>query len=73
MKPKNRWKPFNNKNISLLEKAYQNQLSGKSAGGWIRLENLEVRGQHAPETRPPPQKIHTQFEFQLSTELRGKL
>ncbi|XP_039469572.1 vacuolar protein sorting-associated protein 13C isoform X4 [Oreochromis aureus] len=42
MKPKNRWKPFNNKNISLLEKAYQNQLSGKSAGGWIRLENLEV-------------------------------
>uniref|UniRef100_A0A3P9B509 Vacuolar protein sorting-associated protein 13 VPS13 adaptor binding domain-containing protein n=1 Tax=Maylandia zebra TaxID=106582 RepID=A0A3P9B509_9CICH len=30
MKPKNRWKPFNNKNISLLEKAYQNQLSGKS-------------------------------------------
>ncbi|XP_062417924.1 intermembrane lipid transfer protein VPS13C isoform X4 [Pungitius pungitius] len=43
MKPKNRWKPFNQKNINLLEKAYQSQLSGKTQGGWVKLEaNLEV-------------------------------
>uniref|UniRef100_A0A3B4BFQ5 Uncharacterized protein n=1 Tax=Periophthalmus magnuspinnatus TaxID=409849 RepID=A0A3B4BFQ5_9GOBI len=34
MKPKNRWKPFSQKNINLLEKTYQSQLSGKSDTGW---------------------------------------
>uniref|UniRef100_A0A8C5FUA7 Vacuolar protein sorting 13 homolog C n=1 Tax=Gadus morhua TaxID=8049 RepID=A0A8C5FUA7_GADMO len=29
MKPKNRWKPFNQKNINLLEKAYQSHVAGK--------------------------------------------
>uniref|UniRef100_A0A671VVB0 Vacuolar protein sorting 13 homolog C n=1 Tax=Sparus aurata TaxID=8175 RepID=A0A671VVB0_SPAAU len=44
MKPKNRWKPFSQKNINLLEKTYQSQLSGKTEGGWVKLEtNLEVR------------------------------
>uniref|UniRef100_A0AAQ4Q6C5 Vacuolar protein sorting 13 homolog C n=2 Tax=Gasterosteus aculeatus aculeatus TaxID=481459 RepID=A0AAQ4Q6C5_GASAC len=43
MKPKNRWKPFSQKNINLLEKAYQSQQSGKTQGGWVKLEtNLEV-------------------------------
>ncbi|XP_054866363.1 intermembrane lipid transfer protein VPS13C isoform X4 [Amphiprion ocellaris] len=43
MKPKNRWKPFSQKNINLLERTYQDQLSGKTEGGWVRLEsNLEV-------------------------------
>ncbi|XP_023187860.1 vacuolar protein sorting-associated protein 13C isoform X6 [Xiphophorus maculatus] len=42
-KPKNRWKPFSQKNINLLEKVYQSQLSGKTEGGWVRLDsNLEV-------------------------------
>lgn len=45
-KPKNRWKPFNQKNINLLEKTYQSQLSGTKEGGWVVLENIEVRGQH---------------------------
>lgn len=44
MKPKNRWKAFNHKNISLLEKAYQNHLSGKTEAGWLKLETgVEVR------------------------------
>lgn len=44
MKPKNRWKSFNHKNINLLEKAYQNHLSGKTEPGWLKLETgLEVR------------------------------
>ncbi|CAK6982133.1 vacuolar protein sorting-associated protein 13C isoform X1 [Scomber scombrus] len=43
MKPKNRWKPFSQKNINLLEKTFQNQLSGKTQDGWVRLEtNVEV-------------------------------
>ncbi|XP_071346078.1 intermembrane lipid transfer protein VPS13C isoform X2 [Trachinotus anak] len=43
MKPKNRWKPFSQKNINLLEKTYQSQLSRKTEGGWVKLEtNLEV-------------------------------
>ncbi|CAB1424168.1 unnamed protein product [Pleuronectes platessa] len=43
MKPKNRWKPFSQKNINLLEKLYQSQLSSKTEGGWVRLESsLEV-------------------------------
>uniref|UniRef100_A0A1A8GA63 Vacuolar protein sorting 13 homolog C n=1 Tax=Nothobranchius korthausae TaxID=1143690 RepID=A0A1A8GA63_9TELE len=42
-KPKNRWKPFNQKNINLLENTYQSQLSENMEGGWIRLDtNLEV-------------------------------
>lgn len=46
MKPKNRWKPFSQKTINLLEKTYQSQQSGKQELGWIKLETLEVRGQH---------------------------
>nr|XP_046254686.1 vacuolar protein sorting-associated protein 13C isoform X2 [Scatophagus argus] len=43
MKPKNRWKPLSQKNINLLEKTYQSQLSRKTEGGWVKLDNnLEV-------------------------------
>ncbi|KAM3625353.1 uncharacterized protein V6R79_010760 [Siganus canaliculatus] len=43
MKPKNRWRPFSQKNINLLEKTYQSQLSSKAEAGWVKLEtNLEV-------------------------------
>uniref|UniRef100_A0A8C5FMB7 Vacuolar protein sorting 13 homolog C n=1 Tax=Gadus morhua TaxID=8049 RepID=A0A8C5FMB7_GADMO len=43
MKPKNRWKPFNQKNINLLEKAYQSHVAGKKEAVWVKLEsNIEV-------------------------------
>ncbi|KAM6950364.1 intermembrane lipid transfer protein VPS13C [Lycodopsis pacificus] len=43
MKPKNRWKPFSQKNINLLEETYQSHLSGRTEVGWVKLEtNLEV-------------------------------
>ncbi|XP_062405510.1 intermembrane lipid transfer protein VPS13C isoform X2 [Sardina pilchardus] len=43
MKPKNRWKSFNHKNISLLEKAYQKYLSSTKEPCWVKVEtNLEV-------------------------------
>ena len=45
MKPRNRWKPFSQKNIILLERTFQKQQSGKTEAGWVRLEtNVEVRG-----------------------------
>jgi len=43
MRPKNRWKSFNNKNIELLEKAYQKHISSKSEPVWTKIETgLEV-------------------------------
>lgn len=52
MKPKNRWKPFSQKNINLLEKAYQSHLNGETSGGWLRLDtSLEVRGQTCSDRR----------------------
>uniref|UniRef100_A0A3Q1EA20 Vacuolar protein sorting-associated protein 13 VPS13 adaptor binding domain-containing protein n=1 Tax=Acanthochromis polyacanthus TaxID=80966 RepID=A0A3Q1EA20_9TELE len=42
MKPKNRWKPFSQKNINLLERTYQDQLSGKTEGGWMRLDGATM-------------------------------
>ncbi|XP_076880007.1 intermembrane lipid transfer protein VPS13C isoform X2 [Brachyhypopomus gauderio] len=49
MKPKNRWKSFNCKNIGLLEKAYQNHISNQTEPGWIKLETgLEVNFARVP-------------------------
>ncbi|XP_051973520.1 intermembrane lipid transfer protein VPS13C-like [Xyrauchen texanus] len=49
MRPKNRWKSFNHKNIGLLEKAYQSHISSKSEQGWIKLETgLEVNFERVP-------------------------
>ncbi|XP_072517256.1 intermembrane lipid transfer protein VPS13C isoform X4 [Salminus brasiliensis] len=49
MRPKNRWKSFNRKNISLLEKAYQIHISGKTEPGWVKLETgLEVNFAKVP-------------------------
>ncbi|KAG2470896.1 VP13C protein, partial [Polypterus senegalus] len=48
MKSKNRWKPFNQKNIHLLEQAYQKHVSEKnsSESNWIKLgNNFEVDNQ----------------------------
>ncbi|XP_062868929.1 intermembrane lipid transfer protein VPS13C isoform X1 [Trichomycterus rosablanca] len=49
MRPKNRWKSFNHKNISVLEKAYQHHISGKTEPGWLKLETgLEVNFARIP-------------------------
>lgn len=65
MKPKSRWKSFSQKNINLLEKTYQSQLSGKTEGGWVKVDtNLEVRGQRT-HTHPL-----TVFHLCSSNQLR---
>ncbi|XP_056600170.1 intermembrane lipid transfer protein VPS13C isoform X4 [Triplophysa dalaica] len=49
MRPKNRWKSFNHKNIGLLEKAYQSHINSKKEAGWIKLETgLEVNFERVP-------------------------
>ncbi|KFO74137.1 Vacuolar protein sorting-associated protein 13C, partial [Cuculus canorus] len=54
LKPKQKWKPFNQKQINLLEQAYQNHLSG-GAAGWNKLDgNFEVNFSKVPmEMRLP--------------------
>ncbi|XP_063044698.1 intermembrane lipid transfer protein VPS13C isoform X2 [Engraulis encrasicolus] len=52
MKRKNRWKPFNQKNIGLLEKAYQHHVSANTGPSWVKMgerqSNLEVNFGEAP-------------------------
>ncbi|KAG7327785.1 hypothetical protein KOW79_009391 [Hemibagrus wyckioides] len=73
MKPKNRWKAFNNKNISLLEKAYQNHLSGKAEPGWVKLETgLEVDFTRVPMVMRHPYSylIRRNFLAGIHVELK---
>uniref|UniRef100_A0A673Z750 Vacuolar protein sorting 13 homolog C n=1 Tax=Salmo trutta TaxID=8032 RepID=A0A673Z750_SALTR len=56
MRPKNRWKSFNQRNIRLLEKAYQKHLAGGTPEpGWVKLEtNLEVNFGKVPMVMRQP-------------------
>ncbi|KAM9422559.1 intermembrane lipid transfer protein VPS13C [Salvelinus alpinus] len=56
MRPKNRWKSFNQRNIGLLEKAYQKHLAGGTPEpGWVKLEtNLEVNFGKVPMVMRQP-------------------
>ncbi|XP_067298474.1 intermembrane lipid transfer protein VPS13C isoform X7 [Pseudorasbora parva] len=64
MRPKNRWKSFNHKNIGLLEKAYQNHISSKSEPCWTRLETgLEVNFGRLPMLMRQPFSCHIRRNF----------
>ncbi|XP_069759027.1 intermembrane lipid transfer protein VPS13C isoform X1 [Narcine bancroftii] len=55
MKRKQRWKPFSQKYINLLEQAYQKHVMSKTVEHWMKLNsNLEVNF-HRMETRLPQQ------------------
>uniref|UniRef100_A0A8C7JJS2 Vacuolar protein sorting 13 homolog C n=1 Tax=Oncorhynchus kisutch TaxID=8019 RepID=A0A8C7JJS2_ONCKI len=56
MRPKSRWKPFNQRNIRLLEKAYQKHLAGGTPEpGWVKLEtNIEVNFGKVPMVMRQP-------------------
>ncbi|XP_032870852.1 vacuolar protein sorting-associated protein 13C isoform X2 [Amblyraja radiata] len=62
MKRKQRWKPFSQKHINLLEQAYQKHLTTKTVDHWIKLDcNLEADF-HRMETRlPQPMSIRRNF------------
>uniref|UniRef100_A0A8C9TBJ3 Vacuolar protein sorting 13 homolog C n=1 Tax=Scleropages formosus TaxID=113540 RepID=A0A8C9TBJ3_SCLFO len=73
MKPKNRWKSFNQKNINLLEKAYQNHLSGKSEPGWVKLEsNIEVNFSKVPMAMRQPYACSIRRNFLSGIQVEFK-
>ncbi|KAK7944308.1 hypothetical protein WMY93_000036 [Mugilogobius chulae] len=73
MKPKNRWKPFSQKNINLLEKTYQSQLNTKSEAGWIKLEgNLEVNLSGTNMAMRQPEKCPIRRNFLSGIQVEFK-
>ncbi|XP_035272648.1 vacuolar protein sorting-associated protein 13C isoform X5 [Anguilla anguilla] len=73
MRPKNRWKSFNHKNINLLEKAYQNQLAGKSQPDWVKLETgLEVNFNKVPMVMRQPYACHIRRNFLSGIQVEFK-
>ncbi|XP_026067709.1 vacuolar protein sorting-associated protein 13C-like isoform X6 [Carassius auratus] len=73
MRPKNRWKSFNHKNIGLLEKAYQDYVNSKSEPGWTKLETgLEVNFGRLPMLmrQPFPCTIRRNFLPGICIELK---
>ncbi|XP_060115875.1 intermembrane lipid transfer protein VPS13C isoform X1 [Heteronotia binoei] len=65
-KPKQRWKPFNQKQISLLEHAYEKYLSGGYAdpSGWVRVDNnLEVNFNKMPMEMRLPLRCDVKRDF----------
>ncbi|CAL1603132.1 unnamed protein product [Knipowitschia caucasica] len=73
MKPKNRWRPFSLKNISLLEKSYQSQLSGRAETGWVRLDgNLEVLLSGTNMMMRQPQKCPIRRNFLSGIQVEFK-
>ena len=60
LKPKQRWKPFNQKQIGLLESAYQKHLSAGAteASGWVKIENnFEVCWNHKTRGQITPTEM----------------
>ncbi|KAG7468238.1 hypothetical protein MATL_G00140800 [Megalops atlanticus] len=73
MRPKNRWKSFNHKNINLLEKAYQNHLSSKAEPGWIKLETgLEVNFSRVPMLMRQPYACSIRRNFLSGIQVEFK-
>ncbi|KAJ8247516.1 hypothetical protein GJAV_G00247290 [Gymnothorax javanicus] len=73
MRPKNRWKSFNHKNINLLEKAYQNHLAGKTEPGWVKLETgLEVNFSRLPMLMRQPYSSHIRRNFLSGIQVEFK-
>ncbi|KAL8196981.1 UNVERIFIED_CONTAM: Vacuolar protein sorting-associated protein 13C [Gekko kuhli] len=65
-KPKQKWKPFNQKQISLLEHAYEKHLSGGYAdsSGWVRVDNnLEVNFNKMPMEMRLPARCNIKRDF----------
>ncbi|XP_077174397.1 intermembrane lipid transfer protein VPS13C isoform X2 [Paroedura picta] len=65
-RPKQKWKPFSQKQISLLEHAYERHLSGGSAdpSGWVQVDsNLEVNFNKRPMEMRLPTKCSIKRDF----------
>uniref|UniRef100_A0AAY5L059 Vacuolar protein sorting 13 homolog C n=1 Tax=Esox lucius TaxID=8010 RepID=A0AAY5L059_ESOLU len=74
MRPKNRWKSFKQRNIRLLEKAYQKHLTGGTPEpGWVRLENnIEVNFGKVPMVMRQPFSCHIRRNFLSGIQVEFK-
>nr|XP_060611950.1 intermembrane lipid transfer protein VPS13C [Anolis sagrei ordinatus] len=72
-KPKQRWKPFNQKQIGLLEQAYQRHLSGGGTEGWVRIEgSFEVNFNKTPMEMRLPLKCSIKRDFLSGIQIEFK-
>ncbi|XP_030044282.1 intermembrane lipid transfer protein VPS13C [Microcaecilia unicolor] len=75
MKPKQRWKPFNQKQIILLERAYQKYLARSIEKGmeWFTIENnFEVHFGKVPMAMRLPVKCHIRRNFLSGIQIEFK-
>ncbi|XP_077774951.1 intermembrane lipid transfer protein VPS13C isoform X2 [Podarcis muralis] len=75
LKPKQRWKPFNQKQIRLLEQAYQKHISvrGVEASDWIKIDNnFEVNFNKMPMEMRLPIKCSIKRDFLSGIQIEFK-
>ncbi|XP_039196017.1 vacuolar protein sorting-associated protein 13C isoform X5 [Crotalus tigris] len=75
LKPKQRWKPFNQKHINLLEQAYQRHLSaqGTEPSGWIKINNnFEINFDKLPMEMRLPFKCIIKRDFLSAIQIEFK-
>ncbi|KAJ7311290.1 hypothetical protein JRQ81_006906 [Phrynocephalus forsythii] len=75
LKPKQRWKPFNQKQIGLLEQAYQRHLSagGTQAPCWVKIDNnFEVNFNKVPMEMRLPVKCSIKRDFLSGIQIEFK-
>ncbi|XP_043932244.1 vacuolar protein sorting-associated protein 13C [Protopterus annectens] len=72
-RPKQRWKPFQEKNITLLENAYKKHLNNAEDPGWIKLENnFEIYFDKIPMEMRKPFRYHIRRNFQSGIQVEFK-
>ncbi|ETE73059.1 Vacuolar protein sorting-associated protein 13C, partial [Ophiophagus hannah] len=75
LKPKQRWKPFNQKHISLLEQVYQRHISVQSTepSGWIKINNnFEINFDKVPMEMRLPFKCIIKRDFLSAIQIEFK-
>ncbi|XP_062998550.1 intermembrane lipid transfer protein VPS13C isoform X2 [Elgaria multicarinata webbii] len=75
LKPKQKWKPFNQKQINLLEQTYQKHLSerGVETSGWIKIDNnFEVNFNKTPMEMRLPIRCYIKRDFLSGIEIEFK-
>ncbi|KAM6426345.1 intermembrane lipid transfer protein VPS13C [Liasis olivaceus] len=74
-KPKQRWKPFSQKDINLLEQSYQNHIfeQGTETSGWVKINNnFEVNFDKVPMEMRLPSKCIIKRDFLSGIQIEFK-
>ncbi|XP_032088640.1 vacuolar protein sorting-associated protein 13C [Thamnophis elegans] len=75
LKPKQRWKPFNQKHINLLEQVYQRRISAQSTepSGWIKINNnFEINFDKVPMEMRLPFRCIIKRDFLSAIQIEFK-